>query len=374
MSIRRKFTLVLTTVVLSLLAKPATTFAESVNWRTNLDAAKIEAAQSGKLVLLHFWSPSCGPCRMLDRNVFSQPQIGDFLEQHFVPVKVNADLSPALAGQYRIDRVPTDIVLSTQGSVVASLSCPGQPEAYAGQLNNVSQHYRQVMARPNAPAESSVQSAYAGLEVGSYNAPQVPGGTAAQAQPATVTPAMATTNPYTVQPPTQNQYGSTVQASATTTASNPQNFQNPYAPVAPPAAAKPTQAQLPAGSPPLGFEGYCPVTLKLARKWVAGNPQFGAVHRGRTFLFTGDAERQQFLANPDAYSPVFSGMDAVLILDQQQAVEGSRKFGYEYRGAFYLFSSKETMTHFASNPDRYSAQVRQAMNRLDSNLGGTIRR
>jgi len=248
-------------------------------------------------------------------------------------------------------------------------------------LNNVSQHYRQTMARPNAPIAPAVQSAYAGLEVGAYNAHQVPGGNPTQAKPAIAAPPAATANPYTAQPVTQNPYGTTVQASATLTGSNPQSVQNPYAPAAPPAAtgnpvasAKSKQVQLPAGSPPLGFEGYCPVTLKLARKWVAGNPQFGAVHRGRTFLFTGDAERQQFLANPDAYSPVFSGMDAVLILDQQKAVEGSRKFGYEYRGAFYLFSSKETMTHFASNPDRYSAQVRQAMNRLDGNLGGTIHR
>jgi protein disulfide-isomerase len=124
----------------------------------------------------------------------------------------------------------------------------------------------------------------------------------------------------------------------------------------------------------LAFDGYCPVSLKSARKWVAGNPQFGVVHRGRTFLFTNDAQRQQFLANPDAYSPVFSGMDPVLMLDQNQAVEGSRKFGYEYRGAFYLFHNKETMAHFANNPDRYSAQVRQAMNRMDANAGGSVLR
>ena len=130
---------------------------------------------------------------------------------------------------------------------------------------------------------------------------------------------------------------------------------------------------LPAGSPPLAFEGFCSVTLKSERKWVKGNTTYGAVHRGRTFLFTGESQRQKFLANPDAYSPVFSGYDAVVMLEQNQAVEGSRRFGYEYRGAFYLFNSQETMNKFASNPDRYSAQVRQAMNRLDSNLG-TIRR
>ena len=114
--------------------------------------------------------------------------------------------------------------------------------------------------------------------------------------------------------------------------------------------------------------------LKSSRKWVSGNPVYGAIHRGRTYLFTGESQRQQFLASPDAYSPVFSGLDAVLMLDKNQAVEGSRKYGYEYRGAFYLFHSPETMAKFSNDPDRYSAQVRQAMNRLDGKLGGTIRR
>ncbi|MCH2596964.1 MAG: thioredoxin family protein [Pirellulales bacterium] len=83
--------------------------AEVINWRNNVDAAKVEAGQTGRFVLLHFWTPSCGPCKVLERDVFSQPQLGAFLEKDFVPVKVNADLSPALANAYRIDQVPTDI-------------------------------------------------------------------------------------------------------------------------------------------------------------------------------------------------------------------------------------------------------------------------
>ncbi|MCH8839664.1 MAG: thioredoxin family protein [Planctomycetes bacterium] len=103
MSTRRNLQFILTTALLSLAANASFSQAEAVRWRTNLDAAKIEATQSGKLVLLHFWTPSCGPCRTLEQDVFSQPQIGDFLEQSFVPVKVNAEISPALAGAYQID-------------------------------------------------------------------------------------------------------------------------------------------------------------------------------------------------------------------------------------------------------------------------------
>jgi YHS domain-containing protein len=80
----------------------------------------------------------------------------------------------------------------------------------------------------------------------------------------------------------------------------------------------------------------------------------------------GEEQRQQFLANPDAYCPVFSGVDPVQLLDNNQVVEGSRRYGFDYRGAFYLFSSQESMDRFKSQPDLYAAGVRQAMNRMET--------
>ena len=131
---------------------------------------------------------------------------------------------------------------------------------------------------------------------------------------------------------------------------------------------------LPPGSPPLGFDGCCPVTLKSANRWAPGNPQYGIVHRGRTYLFVGAKERDEFLANPDSFSPVFAGLDPVLLLDKNLSTPGSRKFGYAYAGSFYLFSSSDTMNRFRENPSVYAASVRQAMNHIDAGSGGIVLR
>jgi len=411
----------LATVALCLLPSLAEVRADSVKWRSNVDAAKIEAIQTNKLVLLHFWSPTCAPCKLLDSEVFSQPQIGQLLEQYFVPVKINADISPALSASLSIDRVPTDVVLSPQGNVVAKLSCPATASDYSTQLLNLAQHYRQQIAQRSAPAQAPIQSAYAGLKVGQYSnaalatapmtSPQAPA--MAQAQPSQASSApgaapkithnayvTATANPQV--PPqvvtaTPGRYGNqqavaavpqaaptqqaTVQMTSSQTPVPPQQriaVPSANAAVATSAVASnselktATAIKLPAGSPPLAFEGYCPATLKHARKWVLGDLKYGAIHRGRTYLFTGEAQRQQFLANPDAYSPVFSGIDPVKLLDENKTVEGSRKFGFEYRGAFYLFASQESMARFAEQPDQYAAGVRQAMARMDGT--GIMRR
>ena len=417
MSTRPLFLIGLLAGFLCVASSPVGALADVVKWRNSIDTAKIEAAQTNKLVLVHFWTPSCGPCRQLDSNVFSQPQIGQLLEQNFVPVKINADQSPAIAGSFTIDRVPTDVVLTPQGNVVAKLACPPTPEGYGTQLLNLNQHYRQQTAARATPAQAPLQSAYAGLQVGQYNNAQVATtpnysqqvnpmnqAPAGQAGGAVSTPAAAgpqvTYNTYAMSsenqrpglaaspaiPRYENQqtatmvpqptHGTTTSAVQTTYAqAGPQGSQQ-VASVAPNIAGTVAPAiKLPAGSPPLAFEGYCPATLKHARKWVLGDPAYGAIHRGRTYLFTGEEQRQQFLASPDEYSPVFSGIDPVKLLDENKTVEGSRKFGYEYRGAFYLFSSQESMSRFASQPDLYAAGVRQAMLRMDGTAGdGTIRR
>lgn len=449
-------------VALAAAIAPLAAFAESsVRWRSNLDAAKIEATQSNRLLLLHFTRKSCGPCKYLDDNVFSQPHVGPAVEQHFVPVRIDADTSPALAASFQLKSVPTEILLTPQGQVVANLPIPDKADAYLAQLQNVATHYAQTSGGGQRGAErANLNPAYAKLPVAAapvaatvatptnVQVPQTQGnpfmaakspqqaapyaaagqGGAAAAPPITPTPmtppagatqpganltagAAAPYSPYGTVTPSMpanampRSYRNPAEVAATAAAVAPATV----SPAAPPVASAPVQTalsagppnvapvsasipapasaaatvaaapavappQLPAGSPPVGFEGYCPVTVKTQRKWVLGNPSLGVVHRGRTYLFASEAERQQFWADPDAYSPVFAGLDPVMLLEKQQSVEGMRRYNWEYGGLVYFFSSEETKRRFEANPASYAAGVRQAMNRIDAAEGGIIRR
>jgi protein disulfide-isomerase len=384
-----------------------------VNWRTNVDAAMVEAAQSNRLVLLHFTTRTCGPCKALDQSVFNQPQVGAAIEQDYVPVRIDADASKALAGRYRIDKVPTQIIVTPDGNPVASPPIPDKAEPFVAQLQNLAQHFRQTRMQNSV----GTNAAYAGLQV-----PVTPA--AAAAQQTTPPVPQAQGNPYVQSaanpqihgqaqsvygapqhqsvaaesavssaPPAQSQVATAAQGAPTAAAAAPQQppatpanaMPRSYSSTDPATAAaansapqvvqvkKPEQSDLPAGSPPLGFDGCCPVTLKTLNRWAYGNPQFGAVHRGRTYLFTGPQQREQFLASPDSYSPVFAGKDPVLLLDNQVSQDGVRSFGFKYGDEFYLFSSKETMEKFKASPQTYAAGVRQAMSQLNT-TDGMVRR
>lgn len=116
------------------------------------------------------------------------------------------------------------------------------------------------------------------------------------------------------------------------------------------------------GTMPLGMEGYCPVTLAEKGQWVEGRAQWGARHRGRTYLFASEAQQRAFLANPDRYAPALSGDDPVVAFDAGKSVPGQRRYGVTYQSRIYLFSSPETRTTFSANPQRYTSRVAVAEN------------
>ncbi len=128
------------------------------------------------------------------------------------------------------------------------------------------------------------------------------------------------------------------------------------------AAPAPPQVQLPPGCPPAGLYGYCPVTLVESKQWAQGDKAYGAVHRGRTYLFLGPAEKEKFLANPDRYSPVLGGNDPVLALDNQIVVAGRRETGvFGPDGRIYMFADESSLARFNQNPKRYAPEAVQAM-------------
>ena len=112
---------------------------------------------------------------------------------------------------------------------------------------------------------------------------------------------------------------------------------------------------------PLALEGYCPVTLVEAQDWKRGTPEFGAIHRGRTYLFTGKREQVAFLADPDRFSPVLSGYDPVKFFESGEFVPGKRQFGVYLGDQIFLFADSDARQRFEASPQVYAKQVHEAM-------------
>lgn len=99
--------------------------------------------------------------------------------------------------------------------------------------------------------------------------------------------------------------------------------------------------------------------MKKDWRWAKGDTRYGAIHRGRTYLFTTAEAQKEFLANPEKYSPVLEGADPVVAIDQKQTVNGARDFAVEYKDRFYFFSSQQTLEKFWTNPEGYATGVQR---------------
>ncbi|MCS7305604.1 MAG: thioredoxin domain-containing protein [Thermoguttaceae bacterium] len=126
---------------------------QGVRWEPiSIQAAQQQAAQTNRLVLVHFWSPNCGPCQKMERWVFSRPDVAATVETYYVPVKINADQFPYTARQFGITALPTDLILSPNGQVIRRFQGAVPAEQYIAQLHRVAEEMQ--LAGPGRPAGS----------------------------------------------------------------------------------------------------------------------------------------------------------------------------------------------------------------------------
>jgi protein disulfide-isomerase len=119
--------------------------------------------------------------------------------------------------------------------------------------------------------------------------------------------------------------------------------------------------------PPLGFDGFCPVTMFHQKRWAPGDRRWGVIHEGRLYLFVSPEAKAAFFADPNRYAPVLSGDDVVVFAESGQRFPGQVRIGAQYAVTreqpprTYLFASEESFQKFNANPLLYLERLRQAL-------------
>ena len=82
-----------------------------------LEEALEKAKAEGKYVLINFHTATCAPCRKMEKVVFPQPQCGEYINKHFVPIMINGEddgIGTEWAKKYNIFIFPTYLILSSE--------------------------------------------------------------------------------------------------------------------------------------------------------------------------------------------------------------------------------------------------------------------
>lgn len=74
---------------------------------------------STKKLFIYFYADWCGYCRKMDKETFTDPTVADFINEHFLPVRVNSDQQGKVAAHYGVSGLPDLRFLTAQGEAIA---------------------------------------------------------------------------------------------------------------------------------------------------------------------------------------------------------------------------------------------------------------
>ena len=120
------------------------------NWTTDFAQAQVQAKAEHKLLLLDFTgSDWCGWCKVMEKEIFSQPTFEEYAKKNLVlvrldfprtkPISTEVQLqNRTLAQKFGIRGFPTIVMLDGDGKPLAQLGyVPGGPKAFISELEQV---------------------------------------------------------------------------------------------------------------------------------------------------------------------------------------------------------------------------------------------
>ena len=97
-----------------------------------------KAKQEKRMVFMDCYTSWCGPCKMMVQDVFSQEDVGQFMNTRFVNVKLDMEKGEGreLAKKYQVKVYPTFLILNEDGEVIHKMVGGMKAEEFLQNVQN----------------------------------------------------------------------------------------------------------------------------------------------------------------------------------------------------------------------------------------------
>ena len=117
----KKLTLLSMAIFCMVLVDLSTTSAsDEIKWHAYKEGLAL-AKQEGKKIFVHFYADWCAYCKKMENETLKNSAVIDYLNQNFIPVRVNSDKDRDLAHNYYIRGLPSTWFVSETGEKISSL-------------------------------------------------------------------------------------------------------------------------------------------------------------------------------------------------------------------------------------------------------------
>ena len=88
------------------------------------DEVRSKALEENKMIFMDVYTTWCGPCKRMSQNVFTDPQVGVFFNQHFINYQIDAERGEGigLSNQYQIGAYPTMLFVDYNGQLIHKMT------------------------------------------------------------------------------------------------------------------------------------------------------------------------------------------------------------------------------------------------------------
>lgn len=87
--------------------------------KIDLEAAKKIAAKENKLIFIDLYTTWCGPCKLMAKNTFTDPKVGEMFNKNFVNLAIDAEKEGVnLVKEFKIVNYPSFLFLDKTGKLV----------------------------------------------------------------------------------------------------------------------------------------------------------------------------------------------------------------------------------------------------------------
>lgn len=109
-------------IFLYLLLSGSQVFAQEtkIRFESSLEAAQQKASQEGKVLFIDCMANYCGACRMMEREVFTDPEVAEFFNKNFISYQLNMDEpeGKAFGKTCEVPAYPTLIFMDEKGEIL----------------------------------------------------------------------------------------------------------------------------------------------------------------------------------------------------------------------------------------------------------------
>ncbi len=93
--------------------------AASIKWYSHEEGMAIGKKEEKK-IFLHFYADWCTYCKKMEKETFSNQSVASYLNENFIPIKVNSDKERKIANRYNVRGLPTTWFISKHGDIIGN--------------------------------------------------------------------------------------------------------------------------------------------------------------------------------------------------------------------------------------------------------------